>query len=190
MPFGGGSVGSRSLISPLIIRAPSLVTKPLRLSDRCDDMTSVDGWSDGASSADTSSRPAFREWSVSWRDESSHSSSLAWTVIRWMYWHYKIPLPGKFLPLWSIHRERWEATQQLTYWAALAPRACGNDLDRWRQQQSIVTGMGGRGLAAVDMSSHPIMSRENQTSALFVVMATRSKTWTPEVCLTFFTIMH
>jgi hypothetical protein len=60
-PFGGGSEVRRSLMSPLMILAPDRVTKPLRLSERRDDMARVDGRSDGARRVETSSRPALRD---------------------------------------------------------------------------------------------------------------------------------
>jgi hypothetical protein len=54
------------------------VIRPFRLSDRTEDSTSVEPFSDGASRAAHSSRPAFSDFSVSCSCSSSHSSSRAW----------------------------------------------------------------------------------------------------------------
>lgn len=51
--------------------------KPLRFSLRREERTRVEPGSCGASRAAHSSKPALREARVSWREESSHSSSLA-----------------------------------------------------------------------------------------------------------------
>ena len=61
--------------TPLTMRVPTRVTRPLRLSERTEVKTSVDPFSDGASSAAHSSRPAFSDCSVSLSWTSSHSSS-------------------------------------------------------------------------------------------------------------------
>ncbi len=63
--------------TPLTTPVPTLVTKPLTLSDRGEDRTSVEPGSRGASRAMHSSRPSLKEAKVSWRELSSHSSSLA-----------------------------------------------------------------------------------------------------------------
>jgi hypothetical protein len=77
MPRGGGRDARRSLMSPFTMRVPTLVTKPLRLSDRYEDKARVEPFSDGASRAATSSSPAFRDCNVSCRAARSHWSSLA-----------------------------------------------------------------------------------------------------------------
>jgi hypothetical protein len=59
------------------MRVPILVIRPLRLSDRTDDSTSVEPFSDGASRAAHSSKPAFSDCSVSRSCTSSQSSSRA-----------------------------------------------------------------------------------------------------------------
>ena len=64
-------------LTPLTTLVPTLVTNPLTLSDRGDDKTSVEPGSWGARRAMHSSSPSLKEASVSWRELSSHSSSLA-----------------------------------------------------------------------------------------------------------------
>jgi hypothetical protein len=54
------------------------VISPLRLSERTEDSTSVEPFSDGASRAAHSSSPAFSDCSVSRSCTSSHSSSRTW----------------------------------------------------------------------------------------------------------------
>jgi hypothetical protein len=51
---------------------PTLVTKPLTLSDLKDERTSVEPGSLGASKATHSSRPSFSDAKDSWRDSKSH----------------------------------------------------------------------------------------------------------------------
>ena len=63
--------------TPFTIRIPTLVTKPLTLSDLTDEITSVEPGSFGASRAIHSSRPLFRDARVSCSELRSHSSSRA-----------------------------------------------------------------------------------------------------------------
>ena len=63
--------------TPFTIRVPTLVTKPLTLSDLIEEMTSVEPGSFGARRAMHSSRPLFRDAKVSWRELRSHFSSRA-----------------------------------------------------------------------------------------------------------------
>lgn len=63
--------------TPLTTRVPMRVTNPLRLSERREESTNVEGPLSGESRAAQSSSPDLREAKVSWSEESSHSSSLA-----------------------------------------------------------------------------------------------------------------
>jgi hypothetical protein len=54
------------------------VIRPFRLSERTEDSTSVEPFSEGASRAAHSSRPAFSDFSVSCSCSSSQSSSRTW----------------------------------------------------------------------------------------------------------------
>lgn len=74
------STSKEEIHTPLTNFVPTLVTNPLTLSDLCDESTSVEPGSRGASRATHSSNPSFRAASESCKDSSSHSSSLAWTV--------------------------------------------------------------------------------------------------------------
>ena len=65
------------LPTPLTIRVPTLVMKPLTLSDLGDDTTKVEPGSLGASKAMHSSRPLLKETKVSCKLMRSHSSSRA-----------------------------------------------------------------------------------------------------------------
>ena len=73
----GGGRGRLDALTPLMIRVPTLVTKPLTLSDRRDDRTRVEPGSWGARRAVHSSRPLLNEARVSWREVRSHDSSRA-----------------------------------------------------------------------------------------------------------------
>jgi hypothetical protein len=64
--------------TPLVILVPVLVTYPLRLSDRCDDSTNVEGPFSDDSNAAHSSSPDLKEANVSLSDSSSQSSSRAY----------------------------------------------------------------------------------------------------------------
>lgn len=66
--------------TPLIIRVPILVTKPLTLSDRNDDRASVEPGSFGASKATHSCSPFFRDARFSCSRFRSHSSSQAYNA--------------------------------------------------------------------------------------------------------------
>lgn len=61
--------------TPLVMRVPIRVMRPFRLSDRTEESTKVDPFSDGANKAAHSSRPAFSDCRVSRSWTSSHSSS-------------------------------------------------------------------------------------------------------------------
>jgi hypothetical protein len=63
--------------TPLVMRVPMRVMRPLRLSERTEVSTSVEPFSEGASRAAHSSRPALSDCSVSRSWTSSHSSSRA-----------------------------------------------------------------------------------------------------------------
>lgn len=73
--------------TPLTMRVPTRVTRPLRLSERTDDSTSVEPFSDGASRAAHSSSPALSACSVSVSCSSNHPSSRccddAWARASW-----------------------------------------------------------------------------------------------------------
>lgn len=63
--------------TPLVMRVPTRVMRPFRLSERTEVSTSVEPFSDGASRVAHSSRPALSDCSVSRSCTSSHSSSRA-----------------------------------------------------------------------------------------------------------------
>lgn len=63
--------------TPLMMRVPTLVTKPLTLSERRDERTRVEPGSCGARRAMHSPRPLRNDARVSWRELRSHSSSRA-----------------------------------------------------------------------------------------------------------------
>ena len=65
--------------TPLTIRVPILVTKPLTLSDRNDDRARVEPGSVGASKATHSCKPLFRDARDSCSKPRSHSSSHAYS---------------------------------------------------------------------------------------------------------------
>jgi hypothetical protein len=64
------------LPTPLTMRVPTLVTKPFKLSERWEERARVEPYSVGARREAHSSRPALRDFRVSWRATRSHSSSL------------------------------------------------------------------------------------------------------------------
>lgn len=72
-----GTQGGSAAHTPLVMRVPMRVMRPLRLSERTDDSTSVDPFSEGASKAAHSSSPALSDCSVSLSWSSSQSSSRA-----------------------------------------------------------------------------------------------------------------
>lgn len=67
----------KARLTPFTILLPTLVMKPLILSDRKEDKTKVEPGSLGANKATHSSNPSLSEASDSCRDSSSHCSSLA-----------------------------------------------------------------------------------------------------------------
>lgn len=68
----------RGRLTPLVMRVPTLVTKPLILSDLNEDRASVDPGSVGASNATHSCSPLFRDAKLSCSRFRSHSSSQAY----------------------------------------------------------------------------------------------------------------
>ena len=66
--------------TPLMIRVPILVTKPLTLSERSEDRARVEPGSVGASKATHSCSPLFRDARLSCSKFSSHSSSQAYNI--------------------------------------------------------------------------------------------------------------
>lgn len=67
-------------MSPLTIRVPTRVMKPLRCSERREESGSVEPGSAGARREAHSSSPDLRERRVVWREVSSQESSLASTA--------------------------------------------------------------------------------------------------------------
>ena len=99
--------------TPLTMRVPILVTKPLILSDLSDDRASVEPGSVGASRARHSCSPLLRDARFSCSRFRSHSSSQAYNASTC----YSFPksfdsceVPGSFLPLRSIARGKLVAT--------------------------------------------------------------------------------
>ncbi len=84
---GCASSETVSQLTPLTMRVPILVMRPFRLSDRKEDSTRVDAFSEGASKAAHSSRPAFNDCSMSRSWTKSQSSSRAWDwACSWPSW--------------------------------------------------------------------------------------------------------
>lgn len=80
--FQAARLDSSVVRTPLTMRVPALVTKPLTHSDLWVERARVEPFSVGASSAAHSSRPSLRDCRVSWRDNKSHSSSRAWRTVQ------------------------------------------------------------------------------------------------------------
>ena len=68
---------ARGQLTPLTMRVPTRVTRPFRHSERTEESTRVDPFSDGARSAAHSSSPALGDCKVSRNCTRSHSSSRA-----------------------------------------------------------------------------------------------------------------
>ena len=68
-------------LTPLTMRVPTLVTKPLTFSDLSDDRARVEPGSSGANKARHSCRPLFKDAKFSCNRLRSHSSSAAYHII-------------------------------------------------------------------------------------------------------------
>lgn len=112
--------------TPLTIRVPTRVIKPLRLSERWEETTRVEPCSVGASRDDTSSRPALRSLSVSCKAARSHSSSLAYV--------YLLPLRPLIVVLQVYGQDEWTRTEQTipVTWSPRQPVAEQESAARWR----------------------------------------------------------
>lgn len=66
-------------LTPLVIRVPTRVMKPLTLSDRSEDNTSVEPGSFGANKSAHSVRPSLNDVRDSCSDFRSHFNSLAYS---------------------------------------------------------------------------------------------------------------
>lgn len=74
------SFSSCSMRTPFTILVPIRVTKPLTLSERSDERTSVEPGSAGASNFTHSSKPSFKAAKEDCNEFRYHCSSLAYAV--------------------------------------------------------------------------------------------------------------
>lgn len=103
--------------TPLMIRVPILVTKPLIFSDLSDDRASVEPGSVGASKATHSCSPLFRDSKLSCSRFRSHFSSQAYNTsicysFKRYFAGYKVPV--SLVPLSAIAQGKSVARLQQT----------------------------------------------------------------------------